>query len=183
MQTDERKDSDSFRLEHEISGYDAYAFTCVYVANVLEILIVAEQSYLQLRSIATTYPEYHYIAISHSSSASTSKWLDSINQSHPSSSTSSGIEIIIDESREIYAKWGLGVASFWHVLNPSSMWEAWKLGREKGIWNRPTESGSRWQIGGSFAVEEEGEVVWVEVDRRAGKEVEFGGAVEALGGG
>ena len=35
-----------------------------------------------------------------------------------------------------------------------------KLGREEGIWNRPTESGSRWQESGAFAVDGEGVIRW-----------------------
>lgn len=38
-----------------------------------------------------------------------------------------------------------------------------KMGREEGIWNRPTESGSRWQTAGAFAVDGTGKVRWVHV--------------------
>ncbi|PBP28746.1 hypothetical protein BUE80_DR000275, partial [Diplocarpon rosae] len=36
-----------------------------------------------------------------------------------------------------------------------TLWEAYALGKREGIWNRPTESGSRWQTAGSFAVDGE----------------------------
>lgn len=34
------------------------------------------------------------------------------------------------------------------------------LGKGEGIWNRPTESGSRWQTAGSWAVDKGGVVRW-----------------------
>lgn len=67
------------------------------------------------------------------------------------------------------------------MLNPTSMYSVWKLGTGKGIWNRPTESGYRWQIGGNFAVSGGGEVVWVGVDGRAGEEVDFEEAIGKFG--
>jgi hypothetical protein len=35
-----------------------------------------------------------------------------------------------------------------------------KLGKEEGIWNRPTESGNRWQTGGNYGVDKNGIVQW-----------------------
>ena len=70
------------------------------------------------------------------------------------------VRVIIDPERELYAQWGLGVSSLWHVLSPWSMWSVYKLGKEEGIWNRPTESGSRWQMSGAFGVDKEGVVRW-----------------------
>jgi len=136
----------------------------------------AERTFLQLRKLAGKHPEFHYIAVSHSSQASTDKWLVSVGGS---ANGSSDIEIIVDEERELYALWGLGVSSAWHVLNPLSLWSVFKLGKEEGIWNRPTESGSRWQTGGSFAVDKEGVVRWVRVNGRADEVVRFEGAVDA----
>ena len=43
------------------------------------------------------------------------------------------MHIVVDSDREIFAQWGLGVSSLWHVLNPASLWSAYKLGREQGI--------------------------------------------------
>jgi hypothetical protein len=70
------------------------------------------------------------------------------------------LQVVVDESREAYTAWGLGVSSFGHVLSPSGLYSVWKLGREEGIWNRPTESGSRWQTAGSFGVDANGVVRW-----------------------
>ena len=70
------------------------------------------------------------------------------------------MEVIVDSDREIYARWGLGVSNFWHVLNPWGMWNVYKLGKKDNIWNRPTESGTRWQTSGSFAIDKDGRVRW-----------------------
>ena len=40
------------------------------------------------------------------------------------------------------------------------MLSVFKLGREEGIWNKPTESGNRWQTAGSFGVDGRGVVKW-----------------------
>lgn len=38
------------------------------------------------------------------------------------------------------------------------MSQVFRLGREQNIWNRPTESGSRWQTSGVYAVDAAGTV-------------------------
>lgn len=59
------------------------------------------------------------------------------------------------------------MSSAWHVLNPWSMFSVYTLGKKEGIWNRPTESGNRWQTSGSFAVDGEGVVKWGGVAKAA----------------
>lgn len=66
------------------------------------------------------------------------------------------------------------------MLNPWSMWNVYVLGREEEIWNRPTESGSRWQTAGSWAVDGEGTVRWGGVAGSADEVRDFGEAVEKL---
>ncbi len=77
------------------------------------------------------------------------------------------LRIVVDDKIEIYAAWGLGTASFAHTLSPWSMYSVWKLGRTEGIWNRPTESGSRWQTAGTYAVDGDGIVRWSAPAQRA----------------
>ncbi|KAL2043344.1 hypothetical protein N7G274_003650 [Stereocaulon virgatum] len=113
----------------------------------------AEKTFISLRSTASSNPNISCIAISHSDRSSTSKWLESIGGP-------GNIRIIVDPERKLYAQWGLGVSSLWHVLSPWSLWSVYQLGKEEGIWNRPTESGSRWQMSGAFAVDGEGVVRW-----------------------
>lgn len=117
----------------------------------------AEKTFLNLREVARDHRTTSFIAVSHSSQAATDTWLASLPQS---GSEPDNLQVIVDEGREAYTAWGLGVASFGHVLSPTGLYNVWKLGREEGIWNRPTESGSRWQTSGSFGVDGSGVVKW-----------------------
>lgn len=92
----------------------------------------------------------------------------------------SNLEVVVDDRREIYAAWGLGAASFWHVLSPYGLYDAFKLAREEGIANRPTESGFRFQTGGSWAVDGRGEVVWGSPGKGASEIPDFGEAVRTV---
>ncbi|XP_044718043.1 Thioredoxin-like fold protein [Hirsutella rhossiliensis] len=62
---------------------------------------------------------------------------------------------IVDEGRDLYAK-------------PS-------------IWNRPTESRTRWQTSGAFAIDETGIVRWAHVSKAADDMPNFDAALVALG--
>lgn len=73
------------------------------------------------------------------------------------------VKVVVDETREFYGVWGLGVSSFWHVFNPSTLASVIALGRTDGIYNRATNSGSRWQTAGAFAVDVNGVVQWAHV--------------------
>jgi hypothetical protein len=87
----------------------------------------------------------------------------------------------VDHERELYARWGLGSSSFYHVLNPSSLYAVWTLGRAEGVWNRPTESGSRWQTAGTFATDIDGIVRWVQVASSADDISDFKKALGSVG--
>jgi hypothetical protein len=91
------------------------------------------------------------------------------------------VNVIADADRELYSKWGLGASSAWHVLNPWSLYSVYKLGTSEKIWNRPTESGNRWQTSGSFAIGGEGVVKWAKVAKSADDVPDFKGALTALG--
>ncbi|CAI6335003.1 unnamed protein product [Periconia digitata] len=136
----------------------------------------AEKTYLELRAAASTHPEVRFVAISHSDSASTGRWLQSL----PDPSQNSTVDMIVDDERSLYADWGLGVSSFWHVLSPSSMYSVYKLGKQEDIWNRPTESGTRWQSAGSFAVASDGTVKWSHPSASADDIPDFNNALTAL---
>jgi hypothetical protein len=135
---------------------------------------VTEKTILELRKLASQVPGVAFIAVSHSDSAATEKWLAAVGGPEL-------VSVVVDPKRELYAQWGLGSSTFTHVLNPSSMFAAWKLGREDGIWNRPTESGSRWQTAGSFAVDEKGVVRWARVAEGASDVPDFKSVLEAVG--
>ena len=106
---------------------------------------------MALRKVAAANKDVHCVAVSHSDQESTDRWVESVGGP-------GDVRVIVDHSRNIYAAFGLGVSSWWHVLNPWSMATVFKLGREEKIWNRPTESGSRWQTAGEFAVDSSGVV-------------------------
>jgi hypothetical protein len=91
------------------------------------------------------------------------------------------IDIIVDTERQLYSGWGLGVSSAWHVLNPWTMYSVYKLAKDEKIWNKGTESGTRWQTAGSFAVDAEGVVRWAQVAKAADDLPDFKGAMKAVG--
>jgi hypothetical protein len=51
------------------------------------------------------------------------------------------------------------------------------------MWNRPTESGSRWQTGGNWAVDANEVIKWGRVSTRANDVPNFEEAVEVIEGG
>ena len=87
----------------------------------------------------------------------------------------------VDEKREIYAAWGLGLSSYWEALSPWAIAGAVKLGREKGIWNRPTGSGTRLQRAGSFAVDSDRKIVWSHISTQSDDMADLCQGMEALG--
>ncbi|RMX79552.1 hypothetical protein D0869_08225 [Hortaea werneckii] len=154
----------------------------------------AEKTFLNLREAARNHrsPQdqqdgtIDFIAISHSSAPATETWLQSLPQA---GSEPGNLRVIVDEELEIYRAWGLGVAGYTHVLSPRALGEVWRLGSEEGIWNRPTESGSRWQVSGFFAVGGDGDgegergmvVKWGRAAERADDVPDFEEGVRSLG--
>ncbi|POS85584.1 hypothetical protein EPUL_002917, partial [Erysiphe pulchra] len=133
----------------------------------------AEKTAKDLDRFSTQYPNITFIVVSHSSRLATENWTRAIG----------GIEnitVIVDEERELYASWGLGIASIWHVLNPWSLWNLWQIGKTENIWNRPTESGNRWQLSGSWAIDEAGIVRWGGVAKSADDIPDFEEAAKLL---
>ena len=134
---------------------------------------VAEKTFLSLRNIANDQPRISCIAVSHSDNVATDKWLESIGGA-------GHVEVIVDDERKLYGAYGLGVSSAWHVLNPWSMADVFKIGREEKIWNRPTESGTRWQTAGTFGIDSSGRVKYVQVAQQASDNGDFDKASESL---
>jgi AhpC/TSA antioxidant enzyme len=121
---------------------------------------VAEKTFRQLAHLSNKHPEISFIAVSHSDQAATDKWIVSIGGEWSA-------DVIVDTERQLYAGWGLGLSSAWHVLNPWSIYSVYKLAKDEKIWNKGTESGTRWQTAGSFAVDANGVVKWVKVAKSA----------------
>lgn len=86
----------------------------------------AEKTFQSFRAAASAHPSINFIAVSHSDQAATNTWLEAVGGAD-------SVRVIVDSERELFARWGLGVCSFWHVLNPASMWNVYKLGKEHGI--------------------------------------------------
>ncbi|KAL4866601.1 hypothetical protein BDV12DRAFT_199078 [Aspergillus spectabilis] len=136
----------------------------------------AEKDYRQLYNIpAVRRGEVTGIAVSHSSNEDTKRWIDETtnDREHPLSTSTSyntdtslegpRIKVVVDETRELYSAWGLGVSSAWHAFNPLTLASVIALARREGIWNRTTNSGSRWQTAGAFAVDKDGAVHWAHI--------------------
>lgn len=137
----------------------------------------AEKTYLKFREVARTHHDIDFYAVSHSDENATQNWLKSLPQS---GSESSNLKVVVDHEREAYSAWGLGASSAGHFLSPSALWDMVKVGREEGIWNRPTESGSRWQTSGFFAIDADGVVRWGRKAEAASDVPDFENAVKAL---
>ena len=138
--------------------------------------LVAEKNFLELRGLANKYPSIHCIAVSHSSPSATEKWISLLGGKW-------AVEIVIDEERELYANWGLGVSNSWHLISPAVGVAARKLATEQGIWPREVDpSGNRWQIGGAWAVDGMGTVRWAAPSRWAAEMPELQEACAAVGG-
>lgn len=91
------------------------------------------------------------------------------------------VEVVVDFERELYARWGLGISNTWHAVGPLTLWRTLQLGKAEGIWNRPTESGNRWQTGGAFAVTKDGDVAWAKVAASADDLPDLDAALASLG--
>ncbi|KAJ5249061.1 hypothetical protein N7468_000512 [Penicillium chermesinum] len=139
---------------------------------------VAEATFIEMRTAATQHRDINFVAVSHSDQASTEKWVEAIREDEESLTDS--VTVIVDADREIYAQWGLGVVSWGHLLSPTAMHAIYKLGSEKGIWNRPTESGSRWQSSGHWAIDEKGIVRWGGPAARVDEVIDISQAIGAL---
>ncbi|KAJ5753116.1 hypothetical protein N7520_010033 [Penicillium odoratum] len=113
----------------------------------------AEVAFLEMRTAAAQNPDINFIAISHSDQSSTDKWLSAVGGA-------GSVTVIVDFERELYALWGLGIVSWGHMFSPGGLMGIFRMGKDKGIWNRPTQSGSRWQSSGYWAVDGEGYVRW-----------------------
>lgn len=66
----------------------------------------------------------------------------------------------------MYAAAGLGASSLAHVLTPGALQSAFGL-KSEGFPVRPTESGSRWQTSGTFAIGDDGRVKFGGAAKRA----------------
>ncbi|KAF9696013.1 hypothetical protein EKO04_005964 [Ascochyta lentis] len=114
-----------------------------------------EKLFLHLRSLANRHTSIHFVVVSHCTQAATNEWLKKLGGPWM-------LDIIIDESRELYALWGLGISNWGHLLNPRNGYNQYMLGKKEGVWGQEVgDGGCRWQTGGAYAIDGRGIVKWV----------------------
>ncbi|KAI1116055.1 hypothetical protein F5Y14DRAFT_99703 [Nemania sp. NC0429] len=134
----------------------------------------AEKTFKALAALSTNHKDINFVAVSHSSAEATERWVTSVGGYWDAS-------VVIDEERDLYALFGLGISTTWHVLSPLALYNTLQLGKRENIWNRPTESGSRWQTAGAFAIDEGGVVRWRHIAARADDLADWDAAVQSVG--
>ncbi|KAI0127714.1 hypothetical protein BJ170DRAFT_626474 [Xylariales sp. AK1849] len=135
----------------------------------------AEKTFKALTKLSSKYKDQlHCVAVSHSSPEATERWVVQVGGNWE-------VQVVVDYERELYAQWGLGISNTWHVLSPVALYKAFQMGKQENIWNRPTESGNRWQTSGAFAVDKDAVVRWTQVAASAGDQPRFEEATTALG--
>jgi hypothetical protein len=119
----------------------------------------AELTMRMLREEAVRSPEAQWVAISHAPENATDRWCRAVGGAN-------GVLIASDPSRRTYADWGLGRTSLGHFLGRQSLRAVGGLARQ-GIRNRHPH-GTRWQSGGTFALDDHAIVRWRHLPAHAG---------------
>jgi hypothetical protein len=128
-----------------------------------------------MRSLANRHTSIRFVAISHCTPQATKAWVNKVDGAW-------NIEVIVDEGRELYALWGLGVSSYAHLLNPRNGFNQIMLGKNEGVWGQEVgEGGNRWQTGGAFAIDEKGVVKWGGPMKSVDEAIALEDACSALG--
>lgn len=143
---------------------------------VFNIRIVTEKLFLQLRSLANRHTSIRFVAISHCTQQSTDDWIRKLGGAW-------NVDVVVDQSRELYALWGLGISNWGHVLNPRNGYNQYMLGKKEGVWGQPGvgEGGCRWQIGGAYAADAQGIVKWGGPMKSVDEAVPLEDGIKALG--
>jgi hypothetical protein len=119
----------------------------------------AESTVRALTQVAELRPQIRWVVVSHASLEATDRWCSAVGASRR-------LELVIDESRELYAAWGLGRSSLAHFAGPRSLASTVRA-RRRGIANRHPV-GTRWQQAGTFAVDSHGAICWRHIPAHAG---------------
>ncbi|KAF2794899.1 hypothetical protein K505DRAFT_324451 [Melanomma pulvis-pyrius CBS 109.77] len=134
-----------------------------------------EKLFLAMRALSNRHPSIHFIAISHCTPAATNEWVKKLGGAW-------NVDVVVDQTRELYALWGLGVSNWGHLLHPRNGYNQIMLGKTQGVWGQQVgEGGSRWQVGGAFAVDERGIMKWGKPMDSVDEEIRLDEAVRALG--
>lgn len=125
-----------------------------------------------VRDLSDAMARISCTAVSHGDPAETARWLRAL-------AVDPAPRMVDDPDRTLYAAWGLGLTSLGHFAGAGSLRAALRLAAN-GIRNRHP-SGTRWQAGGTFAVDESGTIVWRHLPVHAGDLPDLGEAIAALG--
>ncbi|KAF1837620.1 hypothetical protein BDW02DRAFT_565927 [Decorospora gaudefroyi] len=134
-----------------------------------------EKLFLQLRNLANRHTSIHFIAISHCTPAATSDWLRKLGGAW-------NVDVSVDQNRELYALWGLGISTWAHVLHPRNGYNQVMLRKNEGVWGQQVGEGAcRWQVGGAYAVDGRGIVTWGGPMQSVDEAIRFEDGVKTLG--
>jgi hypothetical protein len=137
--------------------------------------IVTEKLFLRMRSLANRHTSIRFVAVSHCTPQATNDWVRKIGGAW-------NVDIVVDETRDLYALWGLGVSNWGHLLNPRNGYNQVLLGKNEGVWGQQVgEGGCRWQTGGAYGVDERGLVKWGGPMKSVDEAIDFEAACKALG--
>jgi hypothetical protein len=132
----------------------------------------AEATARDMCAAAPSAPDVEWVAVTHSPPAVTLQWCALVGGCDE-------LRLVEDESRALYASWGLGRTGVRHFLGWRSLREVVRLRAEDGIRNTRSD-GTRWQTAGTFAVDASGVVRWRHIPRHAGERPDLEEAVRAL---
>ena len=137
--------------------------------------IVAEKLFVRLRVLANRHTSIHFIAISHCTPDATAEWVKRIGGAW-------NVDVIVDQERDLYALWGLGISTWGHVLHPRNGFNQVMLRKNEGVWGQQVGEGAcRWQLGGSYAVDTRGVVTWGGPMESVDEAIRFEDGVKTLG--
>ncbi|KUJ09282.1 uncharacterized protein LY89DRAFT_701359 [Mollisia scopiformis] len=135
----------------------------------------AEKTFIEARRLSNKFPRLSFILVSHASKAATDRWVSQVGGAW-------SMTVVVDPEREVYAAWGLGVSTTYHLLNPWTQMAMRRLGTEGGIWAREVDgSANRWLVGGAWGVDEVGTIRYGSASKTADDIPDLVEACKALG--
>ena len=130
-----------------------------------DFVVVSDRE--QLKELAKVWQGAGHVA----HSAATTRWCHDIGGCRD-------VDVASDPARTVYARWGLGRTSLGHFLGRRSLTSVIDLAR-RGIRNRHPH-GTRWQMAGTFALDEHAVVRWRHLPAHAGDVPELEQAMRAV---
>jgi hypothetical protein len=132
----------------------------------------SEITMLEVCRATDDYPDLKFVAVTQANWGQSGQWARLI-------AARADLHIVPDPDRTLYSAWGLGLSGWRHFAGVKPLTAVVDLYRETGIRNRHPV-GTRWQLGGAFAVDGEGFVRFMHVDEHAGDPVDIDAAAASL---